>query len=251
MKFGEAFMEYLHNERERYSVLEKCWHVEYKRFKKVLKTCQTCKDEDEAAAVASSRQKNQNQISCQCQSCPVCDQTIFTELMKEASDIAVCFNLRARHLLHLHVSSGIQRYLLRFRQCFKYDQQAMVEEGRMLIEYATMNAVAIRKILKKYDKETVFNPYALSCGHLFCKSCACSAASVYIFQGPKTADSCSKCPICRETGVYAKAVHMLELDLHLKTRCKGYWKERYNAERTETVKQTKDFWDLQAKYALY
>lgn len=70
MKFGEAFMEYLHNERERYSVLEKCWHVEYKRFKKVLKTCQTCKDEDEAAAVASSRQKNQNQISCQCQSCP-------------------------------------------------------------------------------------------------------------------------------------------------------------------------------------
>lgn len=70
MKFGEAFMEYLHNERERYSVLEKCSHVEYKRFKKVLKTCQTCKDEDEAAAVASSRQKNQNQISCQCQSCP-------------------------------------------------------------------------------------------------------------------------------------------------------------------------------------
>ncbi|XP_004305558.1 PREDICTED: probable E3 ubiquitin-protein ligase BAH1-like isoform X2 [Fragaria vesca subsp. vesca] len=334
MKFGEAFMEYLHNERERYSVLEKCSHVEYKRFKKVLKTCQTCKDEDEAAAVASSRQNNQNQISCQCQSCPVCDQTFFTELMKEASDISVCFNLRARHLLHLHVASGIQRYLLRFRQCFKYDQQAMVEEGRMLIEYATMNAVAIRKILKKYDKvhcsengkhfksklrdehvellqspwlielgafylnlegsdggefnelsshfscdldatppimalilpdslkieydltcaiclETVFNPYALSCGHLFCKSCACSAASVYIFQGPKTADSCSKCPICRETGVYAKAVHMLELDLLLKTRCKDCWKERYNAERTETVKQTKVFWDLQAKYALY
>lgn len=82
----------------------------------------------------------------------VCDQTFFTELMKEASDIAICFNLRARHLLHLHVATGIQRYLLQFRQCFKNDQQAMVEEGRMLIEYATMNAVAIRKILKKYDK---------------------------------------------------------------------------------------------------
>ena len=82
----------------------------------------------------------------------MCDQTFFTELMKEASDIAIFFNLRARHLLHLHVATGIQRYLLQFRQCFKNDQQAMVEEGRMLIEYATMNAVAIRKILKKYDK---------------------------------------------------------------------------------------------------
>jgi Ni,Fe-hydrogenase I large subunit len=28
----------------------------------------------------------------------------------------------------------------------------MAEEGRMLIEYVTMNAIAIRKILKKYDK---------------------------------------------------------------------------------------------------
>ncbi|KAK9921540.1 hypothetical protein M0R45_030045 [Rubus argutus] len=42
MKFGEAFTEYLHNDRERY-FLEKCSHVEYKRLKKVLKTCQTCK----------------------------------------------------------------------------------------------------------------------------------------------------------------------------------------------------------------
>ncbi|PRQ44285.1 putative transcription factor C2H2 family [Rosa chinensis] len=335
MKFGEAFTEYLHNERERY-FLEKCSHVEYKRLKKVLKTCQTCKTfhDDEAEQEEASVDPDQNQLSCQCQSCPVCDQTFFSELMKEASDIAICFNLRARHLLHLHVATGIQRYLLRFRQCFMYDQQAMVEEGRMLIEYATMNALAIRKILKKYDKvhcsengkhfksklqaehvellqspwlielgafylnlegsdggelnelsshfscdldatppimalilpdslkmeydltcaiclETVFNPYALSCGHLFCKSCACSAASVFIFQGPKAADSDSKCPICRETGVYAKAVHMLELDLLLKRRCRDYWKERYTAERTDNMKQTKEFWDLQAKYALY
>jgi SPX domain protein involved in polyphosphate accumulation len=72
--------------------------------------------------------------------------------MREASHIAGCFSSRVRHLLHLHVARGIQRYKLRLRQCFKNDQQTMAEEGRMLIEYVTMNAIAIRKILKKYDK---------------------------------------------------------------------------------------------------
>lgn len=72
--------------------------------------------------------------------------------MKEVSDIALCFSLRVRHLLHLHVATGMQRYLLWLRQCFMNDQQAMVEKGQMLIEYVTMNAIAIRKILKKYDK---------------------------------------------------------------------------------------------------
>lgn len=34
----------------------------------------------------------------------------------------------------------------------------MVEEGKMLIDYATMNAIAIRKILKKYDKVRSTDP---------------------------------------------------------------------------------------------
>ncbi|XP_059645182.1 probable E3 ubiquitin-protein ligase BAH1-like [Cornus florida] len=63
-----------------------------------------------------------------------------------------CFSSRVRHLLHLHVASGMQRYLLRLRQCFANNQQAMVQEGQMLIEYVMMNAIAIQKILKKYDK---------------------------------------------------------------------------------------------------
>lgn len=253
--------------------------------------------------------------------------------MREASHIAGCFSSRVRHLLHLHVARGIQRYKLRLRQCFKNDQQTMAEEGRMLIEYVTMNAIAIRKILKKYDKvhcsvngnnfkskmqaehiellqspwlielgafylnfdgidggefsefcsqfscdlngtepvmtltlpnstkleysltcaiclETVFNPYALSCGHLFCKLCACSAAFVLMFEGLKTASSNAKCPICREAGVYTNAVHMLELDLLLKRRCNEYWKERMAAEHAEDEKQTREYWDSRTKYAI-
>ncbi|EEF38322.1 ubiquitin-protein ligase, putative [Ricinus communis] len=272
MKFGETFMEYLHGDQE--WLLDKCSHVEFKKIKyRIL------------LHYLSGASVNLAHM-------------FFTELMKEASDIAGCFSSRVRHLLHLHVAKGMQRYALRLRHCFRNDQQAMVEEGRMLIKYVTMNSIAILKILKKYDKvhrsvngknfksklraehiellqspwlielgafylnfngldggefcgyfscdlnatepvitltlpnsikldysltcaiclETVFNPYALSCGHLFCKSCACSAASVLIFQGLKTANPDKKCPVCREAGVYANSVHMLELDLLLKTR---------------------------------
>lgn len=100
------------------------------------------------------------------------------------------------------------------------------------------------------DQDIVFKPYALSCGHLFCKSCACSAASVMIFQGLKAASPESKCPVCREVGVYATAVRMIELDLLVKKRCKEYWKERLIAERTETAKQSKGYWDSQTNYII-
>lgn len=76
----------------------------------------------------------------------------FSELMREASNITGCFSSRVRHLLDLHISKGMQRYVIRLRQCFKNDQQALVQQGQMLIEYVIMNAIAIRKILKKYDK---------------------------------------------------------------------------------------------------
>ncbi|XP_020245025.1 probable E3 ubiquitin-protein ligase BAH1-like 1 [Asparagus officinalis] len=212
----------------------------------------------------------------------VYDEKFFSELAREASEVAGCFSSRGRHsLLHLHVApGGIQRYMWRLRHCFTDDQQVMVQEGRLLLDYVTMNAIAIRKILKKYDKvhgsvtgrnfktemhdkriellqspwlielgafyvnftrsnigepgeffrkfscdlsgaqpvmsmtfsdsikyeysltcavclDTVFNPYALSCGHLFCKNCACSSASMLIFQGLKTASKKVKCPVCR------------------------------------------------------
>ncbi|KAF5477495.1 hypothetical protein F2P56_004131 [Juglans regia] len=181
----------------------------------------------------------------------VFDHKFFSKLTKEASEINGCFSSRVRHLLDLHVASGMQGYLFHLRHCFKNDQQAMVLEGWILGEYVTMNAITIKKILKKYDKvhcsengrnfksrlreehiellqslllielatfylsfngkkgefnefscdfdatrpvmtlrllhsikleydltcvvcrDVVFNSYAMSCSHFFCKSCAC------------------------------------------------------------------------------
>lgn len=354
MKFGMAFNEYLDGNRER--LLQKCSHVEYKRLKKVLKSCRVCRtvrdQEDGSPRSSVEREKHDENCPssgagekgqldessaltdyCQCDSCPLCDQMFFTELSKEASEIAGCFSSRVRRLLHLHVSSGVQRYMWRLRHCFTDDQQVMIQEGRLLLDYVTMNAIAIRKILKKYDKvhdsvngrnfktemranriellqspwlielgafhinysgsdigepgeffrnftcdlsstqpvmsmtlsdsvsyeyslscpiclEILFNPYALSCGHLFCKGCACSAASVLLFQGLKTASKEAKCPVCRAVGVYRESVHMIELDLLLKNRFKEYWKERLRAERAEMVKQSKEFWESQTITAL-
>ncbi|KAK4375053.1 hypothetical protein RND71_005730 [Anisodus tanguticus] len=327
MKFGETFMEYLQGEEgsDKY-----CPHVEYKRLKKVLKSCRATLKESN-----SNGQEEDDHASnlCQFQPCQLCDQNFFSELQKEASDIAGCFSSRVRRLLQLHTAPGMQKYLLTLRQCFKNDQQAMRQECQILIDYALMNAIAMQKILKKYDKvhcsvngrnfkskmraehleilqspwlielgalslnfnesnggksndifshfscnlsdtgstmtlmfpdsvkleydltcpiclDMVFNPYALGCGHLFCKSCACTAASVMIFQGIKAASNVSKCPVCREVGTYSNAVHMLELDLLLKKRFKQYWKERHASERAEMVKQSKLYWDNQTRYAI-
>ncbi|KAG4968248.1 hypothetical protein JHK87_033899 [Glycine soja] len=72
------------------------------------------------------------------------------------------------------------------------------------ITKAVMTLVLPDSINLEYDLtcaiclDFVFNPYALSCGPIFCKSCACSTASVMIFQGLKSASPESKCPICKE-----------------------------------------------------
>ncbi|KAE9585330.1 hypothetical protein Lal_00017986 [Lupinus albus] len=322
MKFECAFKEYLQEERE-WMLDKKCAHIEYSRLKEVLKSCQSCKQLHNS----SDSELDQHHL-CRCQSCSSRDEKFFSELMKEASDIVGYFNSRARQILHLHTATGMKSYVWRLSHCFKNDMQALEQEGRILIEYIAMNAIAMRKILRKYDKvhnsvngenfksrmladhiellhspwlielgafylnfsglddceldvicghfscvlniaeakmtlrlpdsikleyhltcaiclDLVFNPYALGCGHIFCKSCACSAASVMIFEGLKAAGRESKCPICREVGVYSKPMQMLELDLLIKKRCKHYWKERLSDERVDMLHQSKVYWNMQ------
>lgn len=74
-------MEYLHGDREWF--LDKFSHVEYKRLKKVLKNCRTCKalhdscsaeqdDKDESCTAEQEYKENIESSSqiCQCESCP-------------------------------------------------------------------------------------------------------------------------------------------------------------------------------------
>ncbi|KAM7264412.1 hypothetical protein ACFE04_002095 [Oxalis oulophora] len=174
MKFGDTFKDYIHGDPERF--LNKYSHVEYKRLKKVLKSCTCCKTSSSSSSVSidhvvhvdvdvdvdvdddSSKlqqQDNNNNTTLshdQFESCPVCDQKFFSELKKEALDVSGFFSSRVRHLLDLHVGGGFRKYVLHLRQCFKHDQLDIVQEGQLLIEYVTMNSTAIRKILKKYDK---------------------------------------------------------------------------------------------------
>jgi len=353
MKFGERFAEYLHGEDEHF--LDKCSHLEYKRLKKVLKKCRDgylhngMGSDFEAGLHSSQTTENEDVIcgetakgisnscdsfsTCSSETCTVCDRIFFYELTKEVSAIVGCFSSRARRLLHLHLASGFQRYLWRVKHFFADDHEAMIREGRHLVSYVAMNAIAIRKILKKYDKvhssvngrnfktklqakhiellkspwlieliafqintrdsehghisdifpecscdftasdpvltctlpdsvklefsltcpiclDIVFDPVALGCGHIFCKNCACTGASIPTIEGVKAANPRARCPICRQMGVYADSVHLPELGLLVKKRCSGYWKERLHTERAERIKQAKEHWDLQARFVL-
>ncbi|KAJ7524403.1 hypothetical protein O6H91_17G003500 [Diphasiastrum complanatum] len=253
--------------------------------------------------------------------------------MEEISAVVDWFNSRAQQLLDCHLASGFRKYLLLFKRSVATDQRALIQEGKILVNYASMNAIAIRKILKKYDKvhscdegrafrarlqtmhaellqspwlielaalyinlsdsnssttlslpdgfaickwdfngdrpvilctlldslkleldltcsiclDTVFDPVSLACGHIFCNSCACSAASILTVQGLKVANRAAKCPLCRLDDVYMSALHLAELNILIKNRCRGYWEERLQRERTERLQQVKEHWDKQVQ----
>lgn len=56
-----------------------------------------------------------------------------------------------------------------------------------------------------YSQDTLFDPVALGCGHLFCNNCACSAANVLGHEGLQAASCNAQCAICRQVTY----IHML------------------------------------------
>lgn len=68
------------------------------------------------------------------------------------SAIVGCFNERAQKLLELHLASGFSKCLIWFKDKLQGTHTALIQEGKDLVTYALINAIAIRKILKKYDK---------------------------------------------------------------------------------------------------
>ncbi|XP_065019625.1 probable E3 ubiquitin-protein ligase BAH1-like 1 isoform X2 [Musa acuminata AAA Group] len=225
-------------------------------------------------------------------------------------------------------ASGFRKLIMWLRGKSPKNDGALIQEGKDLVAYAIINSIAMRKILKKYDKvhcskqgqafrskapsmhieilqspwlcelmafyinlrqsklkneaitelyndcsltcdddgkptlscglfdsmqieidltcsiclNTVFDPVALTCGHLFCYMCCCAAASITIVDGLKAADPKTKCPLCRQEGVNAGAMHLVELNILLSQSCPEYWEKRCQTERVERVRQAKEHW---------
>lgn len=81
-----------------------------------------------------------------------CDGKFFGELTDELAQVVGCFNNRAQQLLQLHLASGLWKYVIRVKSSLARDPMSMIQEGQTLVNYASVNAIAVRKILKKYDK---------------------------------------------------------------------------------------------------
>nr|GMD25281.1 E3 ubiquitin-protein ligase BAH1-like isoform X1 [Ipomoea batatas] len=91
--------------------------------------------------------------------------------------------------------------------------------------------------------ETVFDPVSLSCNHIYCYMCACSAASVTSIDGLRSANSNRKCPLCRKESVFGSAVRMKELSILLSRNLPEYWKERRHKERKARIQEAKEYWE--------
>lgn len=82
----------------------------------------------------------------------VCDGSFFPSLLNEMSAVVGCFNEKAKKLLELHLASGFKKYTMWFTSKGHKSHGALIQQGKDLVTYAIINAVAMRKILKKYDK---------------------------------------------------------------------------------------------------
>jgi E3 ubiquitin-protein ligase BAH len=136
MKFCKKYEEYMQAQSRK-----KLPGVGFKKLKKILKRCRR-------KCPPSSQNLIHSDSVCP-HHCPVCDGTFFPCLVKEMSAVVGCFNSRARKLLKLHLASGFMNW---FKNKIHGNHIAFIEEGKDLVSYAIINAVAMRKILKKYDK---------------------------------------------------------------------------------------------------
>eukprot|EP00850_Spirogloea_muscicola_P020427 SM000216S06553 [mRNA] locus=s216:6668:9583:+ [translate_table: standard] len=179
--------------------------------------------------------------------CSTCDASFFQELTQQIIMVLSSFNKRARKLLRLHQSKGLRRhyYMLKLKSIWSY--ASLCEAGKQLETYIQMNSTAVKKILKKYKKELLFDPISLNCGHVFCNGCACLAAGVTTFQGALAAPAGSKCPLCRQSGVYCAVLRMTELHMMIKSRQLVEWEQRYDQERAAFLRQAREYWSRQVQ----
>ncbi|KAL8167763.1 hypothetical protein V2J09_009262 [Rumex salicifolius] len=131
MKFFKEYSDYMRGQHEKNLPV-----LGFKAFKKMLKHCRcdhahssTCADE-----------------------CPVGDVSFFPSLSNEMLAVVGCFNDRVQELVKIHLATGLRKFLLSFNDKSKNNPANLIQECHDLIKYAIINAIAMRKILKKYDK---------------------------------------------------------------------------------------------------
>ncbi|PSR85990.1 E3 ubiquitin-protein ligase BAH1-like [Actinidia chinensis var. chinensis] len=134
MKFCKKYEEYMQGQHQK-----KLPGVGFKKLKKILKKCRR------------DLHSHNGMDNCPHQ-CPVCDGTFFPSLLKEMSAVVGSFNERAQKLLELHLASGFNKCFIWFKDRLQGNHVALIQEGKDLVMYAIINAIAMRKILKKYDK---------------------------------------------------------------------------------------------------
>lgn len=124
-----------------------------------------------------------------------------------------------------------------------------LEGGKPTLSFMPHESVKLEiEIMCSICLEIIFEPVALKCGHIFCLSCACSAASVLIIEGFKRAKKKAKCPLCRKSGVFTSTTRLMELHLLISTSCEDYWKNRFQRERKERLKEAKEYWTVMRRY---
>ncbi|XP_051141961.1 E3 ubiquitin-protein ligase BAH1 [Andrographis paniculata] len=148
MKFCKKYEEYMQGVQGK----NKLPGVGFKKLKKILKRCRRQIDYGRND-VGDQTNESETHDSSNCpQHCPVCDGTFFPALLEEMSAVVGFFNESAQKLLELHLSSGFGKCLMWFKEKLQGNHVALIQDGRNLVTYAIINAVAMRKILKKYDK---------------------------------------------------------------------------------------------------
>ncbi|XWS36176.1 hypothetical protein CRYUN_Cryun20dG0062700 [Craigia yunnanensis] len=264
MKFCKKYQEYMQGQEK------KLPEVGFKKLKKILKKCrrdfQSKKDVNGVLDIQTCPQH-----------CPVCDGTFFPSLLKEMSDVVGCFNERAQKLLELHLASGFKKYFIWFKGKLQGSHVALIQEGKDLVNYALINAIAIRKILKKYDKVhyskqgQAFRSQAQSMHMEILQSpwlCELMAFHINLrgtkVKSGKTPAFLEGCYLTFNDGKPSLSCDLfdsikLDIDLtcsiclvltqimHFLNSCHEYWEQRLQTERVERVRQAKEHWESQCR----
>lgn len=84
----------------------------------------------------------------------MCEETFFPLLLKEMCEVVGFFNRKSRRLLDHHLASGCFKCFIWLGDRLLGNDVELIQECENLIAYASINAIAMRRILKKYDEVT-------------------------------------------------------------------------------------------------